>query len=192
MTGGEAVEPQSHKAMTPAAAQVGATLDLALIGNGRIALLVDAMASVVWGCFPQIDGDPVFCALLDARESGDERGIHSVELSDCVNATQSYVRNTAVLTTRLEDSRGGVVEIVDCIPRFVQHGRMYRPMLHVRQLKLVAGSPRITIRLRPAFGYGQVPAAPMRGRTIQKRVSVTSRFSMPEFPRISAVTSTSR
>jgi len=163
MTGGEAVEPQSHKAITPATAQVGATLDLALIGNGRIALLVDAMASVVWGCFPQIDGDPVFCALLDTRDAGDARGIHSVELTDCVHAEQSYVRNTAVLTTRLEDSHGGIVEIVDCIPRFVQHGRMYLPMLHVRQLKRVAGNPRITIRLRPAFGYGQGPAPPVRG-----------------------------
>ena len=44
-----------------------ATLDLALLGNGRIAMLVDAVGAVVWGCFPQIDGDPVFCALLDAQ-----------------------------------------------------------------------------------------------------------------------------
>src|SRR5665213_4067083 len=163
MTAGEAVQPPDHNAITPSAAQVGATLDLALIGNGRIALLVDAKGSVVWGCFPQIDADPVFCALLDTREAADARGIHSVELIDCVHAEQSYVRNTAVLTTRLEDSRGGIVEIVDCIPRFVQHGRMYLPVLHVRQLKRVAGNPRITIRLRPAFGYGQVPAAPVRG-----------------------------
>jgi GH15 family glucan-1,4-alpha-glucosidase len=140
-----------------------ATLDLALLGNGRIAMLVDAVGAVVWGCFPQIDGDPVFCALLDAQQPGSERGIHAVDLADFDHAEQAYVRNTAVLTTRLFDSHGGVVDVVDCIPRFPQLGRMYQPMLHVRQLQRVAGSPRVTIRLRPAFGYGQVPAPPMRG-----------------------------
>ena len=31
-------------------------LDLALIGNGRLGLLVDARATVVWGCSPRFDG----------------------------------------------------------------------------------------------------------------------------------------
>ncbi|MEO8848563.1 MAG: glycoside hydrolase family 15 protein [Casimicrobiaceae bacterium] len=149
--------------MTVPVVQPSATLDLALVGNGRIALLIDPMASVVWGCFPQFDGDPVFCALLDNAQPEQARGIHQVELSDFAHAEQKYERNTAVLTTRLADSRGGIVEVTDCVPRFVQNGRMYRPMLHVRQLKRVAGSPRITIRLRPAHGYGQAPPPPTRG-----------------------------
>ncbi len=41
------------------------SLDLALIGNGRIGALVDERANIVWCCFPRFDGDPVFCALLD-------------------------------------------------------------------------------------------------------------------------------
>ena len=140
-----------------------ASLDLALIGNGRIALLVDALGTIVWGCFPQFDGDPVFCALLDTAEPGRERGIHAVELADFVRAEQTYVRNTAVLTTRLVDAQGGIVEIVDCVPRFPQHGRMFQPMLHVRQIRRLAGNPRITIRLRPTFGSGHPAAAPARG-----------------------------
>ena len=40
-------------------------LDLALIGNGAIGLLVDAVGTIVWGCFPRFDGDTTFCALLD-------------------------------------------------------------------------------------------------------------------------------
>ncbi len=142
---------------------MSATLDLALIGNGRIAMLVDAMGSVVWGCFPQIDGDPVFCTLLDAPKAGAARGIFAVELDDFASSDQWYVRNTAVLTTRLVDSAGGTVEITDCLPRFIQHGRMFQPMLHVRQVKRIAGSPRITIRLRPAFDYGHAPQPPVRG-----------------------------
>ena len=40
------------------------TLELGLIGNGSITALVDARGRIVWGCFPQFDGDPAFCALL--------------------------------------------------------------------------------------------------------------------------------
>ncbi len=161
--GNEHVQATDPIVTTPHAVQHEASLDLALIGNGRIALLIDARGAVVWGCFPQFDGDPVFCALLDTASGADARGIHAVDLADCVRIDQRYERNTAVLTTRLEDARGGIVEVVDCVPRFMQHGRMFQPMLHVRQLRRVAGSPRVTIRLRPAHGYGQAPGAPARG-----------------------------
>ena len=39
-------------------------LDLALIGNCTIGALIDARATITWGCFPRFDGDPVFCSLL--------------------------------------------------------------------------------------------------------------------------------
>ncbi len=46
-------------------------LDLAVIGNGRTAALVDRHARIVWWCFPRFDGDPVFCSLLDGDDPGD-------------------------------------------------------------------------------------------------------------------------
>ena len=162
MTGTEAVQPAGHDANVPLGLS-GESLDLALIGNGRIALLVDAMARVVWGCFPQLDGDPVFCALLDTAQGGAERGIHGVTLLDRVRCEQAYVRNTAILVTRMWDAHGGAIEIVDCLPRFAQHGRLFQPMLHVRQLRRIAGSPRVAIQLRPAYHYGHTPPAPTRG-----------------------------
>ncbi len=142
---------------------MSATLDLALIGNGRIALLVDGAGAVVWGCFPQLDGDPVFCRLLDTPVPGEERGIHDIVVTEVARIEQAYLRNTALLVTRYVDQHGGIVEVTDCVPRFPQHGRMYQPMMHVRQVTRIAGSPRIALRLRPAFGYGQRPKAPARG-----------------------------
>src|SRR6185436_14659927 len=50
-------------------------------------------------------------------------------------------------------------EVVDCMPRFPQHGRLFHPMLHVRLVRRVAGTPRITIRLRPVWGYGRAKPA---------------------------------
>jgi len=130
------------------------TLDLALIGNGAIGLLVDATGSVVWGCFPRFDGDPTFCALLDDAAPGAERGIWSIELVDFVRAEQTYVVNTAVLTTRLFDSAGGGVEITDCVPLFTQFGRLFHPVSLVRHVRNISGGPRIVVRLRPAVDYG--------------------------------------
>ena len=134
-------------------------LDLALIGNGAIGLLVDSMGAVVWGCFPRFDGDATFCALLDDAAPGEERGIYAVEIIDAARAEQSYCTNTAVLVTRLFDQSGGAIEITDCVPRFMQHGRVFHPMTHVRTVRRVAGQPRIRVRLRPAAGYGRAHPA---------------------------------
>jgi GH15 family glucan-1,4-alpha-glucosidase len=130
------------------------TLDLALIGNGRIGLLVDGEGKIVWGCFPRFDGDATFCRLLDA-DRPDERGVWAIDLLGCARSEQEYVANTAVLTTRLYDRSGGAIEITDCVPRFTQYGRLFHPMGVVRRLRPLAGNPRITVRLRPACDWGR-------------------------------------
>ena len=126
-------------------------LDLALIGNCTIGALVDARANITWGCFPRFDGDPVFCSLL--RDT-DDYGFFAVDLADCERSEQHYLENTAILVTRLYDRHGGAIEITDFAPRFGQHGRMFRPMMLVRRIKRLSGSPRITLRLRPACDDG--------------------------------------
>jgi len=130
------------------------SLDLALIGNGQIGLLVDAEGTIVWGCFPRFDSDAVFCALLDEPAAGDERGMFAVELVGMAKVEQHYLTNTALLVTRLTDDHGATIEIVDCVPRFYHHGRLFHPMNFVRQVRRISGSPRIVLRLRPAMGYG--------------------------------------
>lgn len=126
-------------------------LDLALIGNCAIGALVDARANIIWGCFPRFDGDPMFCSLLKGT---DDFGFFSVELADCERTEQYYLENTAILVTRLYDCHGGAIDITDFAPRFGQYGRIYRPMMLVRRIKRLAGSPRITLRLRPACDDG--------------------------------------
>ena len=131
------------------------TLDLALIGNSSIGALLDEKAEVVWACFPRFDGDALFCSLL--RERADEAGfgLMAVDLPDFTHAEQEYLTNTAILVTRLHDRHGGVVEVTDFSPRFRQHGRMFAPMTLVRQVRRLAGSPRIVLRVRPAHDYGR-------------------------------------
>lgn len=127
------------------------SLDLALIGNCTIGALIDEQAKLVWGCFPRFDGDPVFCALLKEYE---EDGFFAIELADYQRSEQHYQENTAILVTRLYDEHGGAVEITDFAPRFGQFGRMFRPMMLVRRVVRLSGSPRLTVRLRPTHADG--------------------------------------
>jgi GH15 family glucan-1,4-alpha-glucosidase len=126
-------------------------LDLAVIGNGRTAALVDPTARLLWWCFPRFDSDPIFCRLLTGQE---EKGFSDVVLDDMVDFKSEYIRNTAVLSTVLTDSRGGAVRVTDFAPRYRQLGRVFRPPQLFRIVEPVAGYPRVTIRFRPTHNYG--------------------------------------
>src|SRR6185503_2591992 len=128
------------------------SLDLAVIGNGRTAALVNPMARIVWWCFPRFDGDPVFCRLVSGDE---EKGFTDVVLDGFVSAHSEYVRNTAIVTTVLPDKDGGAIRITDFAPRFQNYERTFRPPQLMRIIEPIAGLPRITIRFRPTSGHGQ-------------------------------------
>ena len=142
---------QSLPTRAPAPRTIDHGLDLAIIGNGRTAALVDPTGRLVWWCYPRFDGDPIFCRLLSGDE---EKGFSDLVLDDMVDYHSEYQRNTATVITTLTDSRGGKVRITDFAPRYANFGRMYRPPQLVRMIEPVAGLPRITIRVRPTYSYG--------------------------------------
>jgi GH15 family glucan-1,4-alpha-glucosidase len=127
-------------------------LDLALIGNGRTAALMDTQARLVWWCYPRFDGDPVFCRLLSDKE---EKGFSDVVLEEQVESHSEYQRNTAIVTTTLTARDGASLRITDFAPRYRNLGRISRPPQLVRIIEPVSGLPRITIRFRPTQNYGQ-------------------------------------
>ena len=134
-------------------------LDLAVLGNGRTAALVDPSARIVWWCLPRYDGDPVFCRLLAGEE---EKGFTDVVVDGQATTMSEYVRNTAVVATVLTGADGAAVRVTDFAPRFQRYGRTFRPPQLVRIVEPVAGSPRITIRFRPTCNHG----APIAHRAI--------------------------
>ncbi len=126
-------------------------LELGLIGNSRVAALVNRLGSLVWWCYPNFDGDPVFSRLL----AGDEdKGSFDCRLEGMVDARSDYLRNTAVIRTTLTDGAGNAVRITDFAPRFRLYGRNFQPAQLCRLIEPVNGLPRITLRLRPTHGYG--------------------------------------
>ena len=134
-------------------------LELGVIGNGCVAALIDPQARIVWACLPTFDSDASFCALLSPKDGGD----WTIELNDLARSEQHYEPNTAVLVTRLYDHHGGAIEIIDFCPRYRAHGRLFHPVMIARQVRPLAGSPRIRVLMRPLRGYGAEPATATSG-----------------------------
>ncbi len=134
-------------------------LDYALVGNGRIAALIDPRGRIGWWCFPRFDADPVFSRLLAGDE---EKGFTDVVLENAANGSSAYDTNTPILTTTMIDADGAMVRITDFAPCFRQFGRLFHPAQLVRRIEPLSGIPRIAIRIRPTFDYGR----PARARTL--------------------------
>jgi len=137
------------------------SLELWPIGNCQVTGLIDAEGGLVWGCVPRVDGDPVFCALLNGDNQ--DSGVWRFELEGQTSVTQDYIRNTAMLVTRIEAQDGSAVEIVDFCPRYERAGRMYRPVAYTRIVRPVAGTPRLRVVLTPMRDYGAAIAETTSG-----------------------------
>ncbi|MBL8305652.1 MAG: glycoside hydrolase family 15 protein [Rubrivivax sp.] len=140
-----------------------ASLDLALVGNCAISALVDRQARIVWCCMPRFDSAPVFHALLHTGSGAPEAGSFGIELERLARVEQAYDAGTAIVRTRLFDEAGQSVEVVDFAPRFMHHGRMFRPAQLVRRVRPLSGHPRIRLVLQPAGAWHGQPPAQTRG-----------------------------
>jgi GH15 family glucan-1,4-alpha-glucosidase len=158
-----------------AAAAPPVTLDLALIGNCAVSALIDRHGSMIWCCMPRFDGDPVFHALLGVPAGADATdGRFALEIENLSRSEQQYDPGTAIVRTRLYDSAGQGIEITDFAPRFVHHGRLFRPAQLVRRVRPLAGHPRVRFVIRPRGRWGAQPATITRG-------SHHARFVLPDF-----------
>jgi GH15 family glucan-1,4-alpha-glucosidase len=126
-------------------------LELGVIGNCTIAALVDPLGTIVWSCFPRLDGDPVFCALL--HQNGHD-GAFTVEMKEIASTSQRYLENSAILETLVTDSGGNTIEITDYCPRFLRYGRMFRPPTIMRRIRPISGRPIVTVRIKPRMSNG--------------------------------------
>ena len=117
------------------------SLNFGVIGNGRVAALLDERGRIVWWCFPRFDADPVFCSLL---AKGEEKGFCDVLLIDDVTKSEArYVRNTPIIETIISDSAG------QFSPR---HG--FRPPFHAVRACLPPAPDHTAHRARSRLAAG--------------------------------------
>lgn len=131
--------------------------DLAVIGNGTIAGVIDTNGAYRWLCLPRFDGEPIFNSLLNGG------GSFTVFMEGLVSTQQDYEPNTAVLRTRLKDEDGAEIELIDFAPRFDKKGRTFRPSSFVRRLRVISGHPSVRVEMKPQTGLGAQDIKPLRG-----------------------------
>lgn len=139
--------------------QLHPSIDLAVIGNGAISALVDRAGAIVWMCWPRVDGDPIFSALVDGVKPAS--GFFSIRFDgEGARFEQAYLRNTAILQTIVTSADGAnAFAITDFAPRFSQYGRLHNPPMIVRQIEPICGLCRVRVNLYPRMDYGRVRPA---------------------------------
>jgi len=124
--------------------------EMGVVGNCSFIAYVDTKASVRWLCWPRFDSPSVFGALLDEDRGGECRIAPVGEY----HSHQYYIENTNILCTEFRGSRGRF-RVIDLAPRFAHFERMYRPLMLVRKIEILEGSPALRVVCKPRFDYGQ-------------------------------------
>ncbi|MCE7054051.1 glycoside hydrolase family 15 protein [Algoriphagus sp. AGSA1] len=121
-----------------------------VIGNCAYIAHVELDTNISWMCLPRFDSDFIFGGMLD-REKGGEFTIHP-ETADFATS-QAYLENTNILKTTInvgEDS----YSVTDFAPRFKNFERYYKPLMLIRKIEAVEGSPKIKITCKPRADRG--------------------------------------
>lgn len=135
------------------------TYESGLIGNCAYIAHIEKDTNVSWLCFPRFDSDFIFGGMLD-REKGGEFTI--LPESGKYESSQSYLENTNVLQTEIV-SGADSYRVTDFAPRFENFDRYYKPLMLIRKVEPVSGSPRIRIKCQPVTERGEVQLIPSQG-----------------------------
>ena len=130
------------------------TYDMGLVGNCAFLGLIGTDTAVRWLCWPRFDSSFVFGSLLDEEKGGEYR-IRPAG-GAAFTSHQYYEENTNVLCTEIETIDGSY-RVTDFAPRFPQYERYYKPLMFIRKVEPLDGTPRVQVACRPVGDYGRLP-----------------------------------
>jgi GH15 family glucan-1,4-alpha-glucosidase len=130
-----------------------------IIGNCGFLAHVNKNTNIDWLCWPRFDSTFIFGGLLDAKKGGE----FNIRPEGSYTSNQYYLENTNVLITEITLANGESYRVTDFAPRFFEHQRYYKPLMLVRKVEAIEGSPRITVRCSPVSDYGQTKLTVNRG-----------------------------
>jgi GH15 family glucan-1,4-alpha-glucosidase len=116
--------------------------DYGAIGDGHTVALAGRDGAIDWMCLPEIDGEPVFAALLDPERGG--RWTLAPEVP--FEAEQRYVERTSVLQTTFKTAEGSV-RVTDAVTLDPGERTPWREL--VRQVEGLAGEVPLAWRFEP-------------------------------------------
>ena len=134
------------------------TYQTGIIGNCGYLAHVHTNTNIEWLCWPRFDSSFVFGGLLDQ----DKGGSFTILPSGKYSSKQYYLENTNVLRTEITCEEGSYA-ITDFAPRFHKYERYFKPLMLIRKIELLEGSPRIKVKCHPVYDYGLKKLAVHRG-----------------------------
>lgn len=129
-----------------------------IIGNCAFIAHVNKNTDISWLCWPRFDSPFVFGSLLDEKKGGEFSILPQGEFT----SHQYYIENTNVLRTEIT-AEDGKYRITDFAPRFHLYDRYFKPLMFIRKIEPLEGSPRITIKCKPVCDYGKGKMKSSRG-----------------------------
>lgn len=125
------------------------TYKMGVIGNCSYLAYVGIDSNIKWMCMPRFDSSFIFGSLIDEKKGGE----FSVKPADTYTSKQYYLPNSNILVTEFH-AADGAYKVIDFAPRFLQFGRYFKPLMLVRKIELISGSPKIVVSCKPVGDYG--------------------------------------
>ena len=135
------------------------TYNTGIIGNCAYLAHINQNTNIDWLCWPRFDSTFVFGGMLD-KERG---GAFSILPEEEFTSHQYYLENTNLLITEITLKTGSSYRVTDFAPRFREHDRYYKPLMLIRKIEPLAGSPRVAVKCQPVSDYGQTRLHVNRG-----------------------------
>jgi GH15 family glucan-1,4-alpha-glucosidase len=135
------------------------TYNTGIIGNCAFLAHVSTNTNIEWLCWPRFDSTFIFGGLLDKKKGGEFSILPDGEFT----SHQYYMENTNVLVTEISLANGSSYRVSDFAPRFHQSQRYYKPLMLIRKIEAIEGSPRIKVKCEPVSEYGDVKLHVNRG-----------------------------
>ncbi|MBS1533049.1 MAG: glycoside hydrolase family 15 protein [Bacteroidetes bacterium] len=135
------------------------TYQTGIIGNCAYIAHINRNTNIDWLCWPTFDSTFIFGGLLDKTKGGEFSILPEADFS----SHQYYQENTNILITEITVQGNGRYRITDFAPRFYNHQRYYKPLMLIRKIEPLDGSPRIRVKCEPVSEYGDIKLDVNRG-----------------------------
>jgi GH15 family glucan-1,4-alpha-glucosidase len=135
------------------------TYETGIIGNCAFLAHINKNTNVDWLCWPRFDSTFIFGGLLDKKKGG----TFSILPTGEYTSHQYYLENTNVLITEITTKTGASYRITDFAPRYFEHQRYYKPLMLIRKIEAIEGSPQVVVKCEPVSEYGAVKLTVNRG-----------------------------
>lgn len=151
-----------------------------LIGNCAYLAHVEKNTNISWLCLPRFDSDFIFGSMLDKNKGGEFSILPESSEFDC---HQQYLENTNILETTISYEEHAY-KVTDFAPRFHNYGRYLKPLMVIRKVEPVKGSPRIKIKCVPVSNHGKSKLTPsvasnhIRYMGVDQEVRLTTNASL--------------